>query len=215
MATNFKSQFKIYAKARVCFEAYNRLCCGMPSFEGEIVLERYSEVLGLPVLCLESGKKIGSVKDLIFNPKLRRVTAVLVDLKQHGIGKKAIQYNDILSFGKDAVVVADTSCIKSYKKLEDFDECKERKKVAGLKIYSRSGNDYGIVKDVLFDAKTGLIECVEVSDGIINDIYKGRNRIPLFGKVEFSEESIIVDKEAIEEMTNTGGGFINKFSKNK
>lgn len=176
-------------------------------------MERYSEALGLPILCMESGKKIGSIKDLIFNPRLKRITAVLVEAKHHGIGKKVIPFTDILNFGKDALVVNNMECMKNYNKLEDFNECRERKKISGLKIYSKSGVDYGIVKDVLFDSATGFIEGVEVSDGIINDIYKGRNIIPFFGKVEFSEESIIVDREAIEEMSTTGGGFINKFRK--
>ena len=51
---------------------------------------------------------------------------------------------------------------------------------------------------------------MEVSDGLLQDIITGRNILPLFGKVEFGEENILVDKEAVEEMLSNGGGLKKK-----
>jgi len=181
----------------------------------EGILERYSEVLGLPVICVDSGKRIGSVCDLLFFPKYKKVRAILLEQTGCHIGKKAILLEDLLSMGKDAVIINDISCTKKIRDLEANDNLGKKGKLIGLRIYSKSGEDFGTVKDILFDYKTGTIEGLEISNCLVYDIMQGRNIIPLFGKVEFSEENILVDNEAIDEMQNTGGGLIKKLLPNE
>lgn len=178
-------------------------------------MEKYSEVVGLPVLCVDTGKRIGIVKDVIFCPKLKEVKAFLLEQKGLCITKQVILIGDILNLGRDALIVNDCSCIKSLKKVEAAEGMRYRGIVKGLRIYSRSGQDLGVVMDVLFDHKTGLIEGVELSDGLLQDLVQGRNILPLFGKVEFGEENIVVDSEAVEEMSGTGGGLRNLLMKNE
>ncbi len=173
-------------------------------------MERYSEVVGLPVICVDNGKKVGIVKDVIFCPKSKEVKALLLERKGCQIRKKAVAFDNILSLGKDAVIVNDCSCARDLKELERSEILKDKGNIKGLRIYSKSGEDIGVVKDILFDYKSGIIEGVEVSDSLIQDIIQGRNILPLCGKVEFSEENILVDKEAVEEMMNTGGGLKKK-----
>ncbi len=173
-------------------------------------MERYSEVVGLPVICVDNGKKIGIVNDVIFCPRTKEVKAFLLERKGCQVRKKAIVIKDVLSLGKDALIVNDCSCTKNLRELEKSEYLKDNGKLKGLRIYSKAGEDLGVVKDILFDYKSGIIEGVEISDSLFQDIVQGRNILPLFGKVEFSEENILVDKEAVEEMTNTGGGLKKK-----
>jgi uncharacterized protein YrrD len=174
---------------------------------GEIVLERYSEVIGLPVICVEDGKRLGIIKDVLFKLDSRSVDAFLLERKGCEVAKKVVLLKDVVSLGKDAMIINDCTCVKKVKKEEYRSRFKERRSLHGMKVYSKKGRDFGVVKDVLFDYKTGSIEGVEVSDGLLQDIYSGRNILPLFGKVEFSSENILVDNEAVEEMMDTGGGI--------
>ena len=173
-------------------------------------MEKYSEIVGLPVICIENGKKLGNIKDLIFCPKTKEVKAFLLETKGYRISKMIILMKDILNLGKDAIIVNEAACLKSLKEVEKSDALKGRGEIKGLRIYSRSGEDLGIVKDILFDNHTGIIEGVEISDGLFQDLMQGRNVLPLFGKVEFGDENILVDREAIEEMSHTGGGLKKK-----
>lgn len=170
-------------------------------------LEKYSEVIGLPVICVENGKKIGIIKDVLFSTKFREVKGFQLERKGYQIRKKVILLKDVLNLGKDALIVNECNCPKFLSKVEKEYELKDNEKIKGLKVYSRSGEDLGIVNDVLFDYKNGLIEGIEVSDGFFQDIVLGRKVVPLFGKVEFSSENILIDKEAFDEMTTTGGGL--------
>lgn len=173
-------------------------------------MEKYSEVIGLPVICIENGKKLGVIEDMIFCPKLKQIQALLLERKGYQIRKKVLLMKDIHRMGKDAVVVKDCTCLTDMKKAEAEKEIKDKGNVLGLRIYTKTGEDIGVVKDVLFDYQTGTIEGVELSDGLFQDIIQGRNILPLFGKVEFGEENILVDREAVEEILTNGGGLRKK-----
>lgn len=173
-------------------------------------MEKYSEVLGLPVICVEDGKRMGIIKDILFCPKDKKVLAFLLERKGCKVLKRIILLKDILNLGKDAMIINDASCAKELRKMKKDIEFRDWGRMKGLNVYTKAGEDFGVVQDIMFDYKTGTIEGVEVSDGLLQDIVQGRNILPLFGKVEFSEENVIVDKEAVEEMMGTGGGLKKK-----
>ena len=172
-----------------------------------------SEVIGLPVICTDDGKKIGVVEDLIFTPMKKEVKALLLERTGYEICKKVVLMKDIAYLGKDAVMVNSKSCKTEMRKAASNGALEDKGEIRGLTVYSKSGEDLGEVKDVLFDCKTGVVEGVEVTGGLFQDIMQGRKILPLFGKVEFSEESVLVDREAVDEMVATGGGIKKKLLK--
>lgn len=178
-------------------------------------MKRYSQMLGLPVICAADGKKLGIIKDLIFSPKEKRVVAFLIERRNSDIRKRVIFASDVLNLGSGALVVNDVKDIRELRKVQDEPELKDKGDILGLRIYTKSGEDLGIAKDVLFDLEHGKIDGIEISDGLFQDIIKGRNVLPLIGKVEFGEENILVDSEAVEEMMETGGGIKNIIEGNK
>lgn len=173
-------------------------------------LLKCSQVIGLPVICVDSGKRAGIIKDVLFCPDERLVKGFLLERKGFELDQRILLMKDVLSLGNDAVIVSHHTCILPSRKHELTDELKGRREVRGLRIYARPGVDLGIVADVMFDGRTGRIEGVEASNGILQDIVEGRSIIPLIGKVEFGSEIVLVDREALEEMTNTHGGIKRK-----
>ena len=170
-------------------------------------MEKYSEVIGLPVICAGNGKSLGTVKDIIFCPGTREVKALLLERKGLQVNNRVILIKDVSSFGKDAIMVENCSCAVEMKKAGRNGALGAKGQVRGLKVYTKTGDNLGTVEDVLFDYNTGLIEGLEISDGLMQDLIQGRKVIPLIGKVEFGSENIIVDKDAVEEMVSTGGGL--------
>lgn len=170
-------------------------------------MEKYSEVVGLPVICAVDGKKVGVVKDMFFCPKERSVIAFLLDRKGWEVRKKLILAKDVLKLGTDALIINDAKAVKEFGNVKHHPEFRSKGDLLGLKIYTKKGEDLGVVKDVLFDFEKGTLDGVEVSDGLLHDIVEGRNVLPLFGKVEFGEENILVDSEAVEEMFESGRGL--------
>lgn len=174
------------------------------------MLQKYSEVLNLPVICSSNGKKAGVIKDIIFSPGNREVRAFLLEHRGFEIKKRVIRLKNVVSLGYDAAIIDNPGCIEAHGKASFSSEFKDEGSILGLRIFTRGGSELGIVKDVIFDLQTGRIEGFEISDGLLQDIIQGRRLLPLFGKVEFGEENVLVDKEAVEEMENTGGGIKNR-----
>lgn len=177
-------------------------------------MEKYSEVLGLPVICVENGKKVGVVKNIIFCPKKKKLLAFLLECKSYEFSKKIILTEDIINIGKDAVIIDEENTLKALRKVKNSDEFIDEGEMLGLRVYSKNGEYMGVVKDVLFDYKNNSIEGVELSDGLLQDIVKGRNILPFIGKVEFGEDIILVDRDAVEEIMETGGGLKNIINDN-
>ncbi len=180
-------------------------------FQGEIGLLRYSEVIGKPVLHAGSGAVVGAVKDIVFCPGLKRIKAFLLERKGLKAGSRTVPMENVLHLGKDAVVIDSLEEPASLKGAGQPKEPMGSARIKGLKIYTRSGQDLGVVNDILIDEKTGAIEGVEVSDGLFQDLLQGRSILPLFGKVEFGQENILVDKEAADELISNGGGLKERF----
>lgn len=193
----------------------------------DLQLFKYSETVGLPIVCADNGKKAGVIKDIIFNPAEREVKAFLLDRRGLELSKKQVLFKNVQGLGKDALIINNESVLQDYSskskgdnavkskqkfidKQRDIDRQKVRDdegKLIGLHVFEKSGNEIGIVADVEFDTGTGRIESVELSDGLLQDIVQGRRRMPLFGKVEFGDDNMLVEKEAVEEMVNNGRGI--------
>lgn len=176
-------------------------------------MHRYSEVLNLPVLCADSGKKAGVIKDIIFGLESKKVKALLLEQSGISLKKKVIFLDELLSLGSDAAVVNNRSCVSEMDRMAYSEAFRDEGTLLGLKVFSKAGGELGTVKDVMFDWQTGKIESFEVSDGMLQDVMKGRKLVPLFGKVELGEEFAIVGSEAVEEMEETGGGIRNRLLK--
>lgn len=177
-------------------------------------MNKYSEVVGLPIICIDNGKLIGLVRNIVFNFKSRAVEAFIFEKTGLVNSRKVLLLKDVIRLGKDAVVIENENCTIPWKEAGKSLSLKNENILTGFRVFSRSGKEMGVVKDILFDCKTGLIEGVELSDSLFIDLINGRNILPLLGKVEFGEDIILVDNEAVEEMTNTGGGIRNKFFNN-
>ncbi|PYG87321.1 uncharacterized protein YrrD [Ruminiclostridium sufflavum DSM 19573] len=171
------------------------------------MIKKYSNVLGLPVISAKDGVKIGTLKDVAFCRDNMGVAGFILEKDSHNLKGNVVLLEDVLSLGNDALIVDDADRLLKYRKFRKFPEMKERMQLQGFKIYTHSGNDIGIVQDILFDYRTGKVEGVQVSDGLVQDLMMGRNILPFIGRIEIGSDNILVENEAVEEMMNTGGGL--------
>ncbi|HEY5583580.1 MAG TPA: PRC-barrel domain-containing protein [Ruminiclostridium sp.] len=174
------------------------------------MLIKYSDVLGLPIISANDGIKIGTLKDVAFQRDNKGVIAFILEKGSRAVKGNVILLRDVRSIGNDALIIDNPNCLLEYKRFKKTCEMRENIQLRGFKIYTHSGEDIGIVQDIFFDYKTGKVEGVQVSDGLVQDILQGRNILPFFGKVEIGNDNILVENEAVEEMTSTGGGLISR-----
>ncbi len=105
----------------------------------------------------------------------------------------------------NTVKIRDSSCLKRMKGEGIPVEFRLHRSFTGLSVKLIGSGEIGFIKDVLFDYRTGRIECVELGDGIIQDVLEGRRMLPIIGRVEMAKEHMLVSREAVEEIRQAGG----------
>lgn len=171
------------------------------------MLRKYSEVLNLPVICADSGKKAGVVKDILFSAGERQVRALLLEREGVSTKRRLVFLGEVTNLGSDAVIIDSARCVTVMDRAAYKKSFRDEGSLIGLRVFSKAGGEVGIVRDVIFDSRTGRIEGFEISDGLLQDVMNGRKLLPLFGKAELGSEFAVVDSEAVNEMEGTGGGI--------
>jgi len=154
-------------------------------------VERFSEVSGKPVVCVETGEEAGIVEAVVCRRE-NRVSGFLVDIGT--IGKKYgfILIEDVLESDSETVKIFNRECI-----LKNRDKVKAYRKNRGWnglnkKVVTNDGELLGTVKDGVFDTDSGTIAEIELSLGVVEDLRDGRRRFSIGEDTEFSEEIIIL-----------------------
>lgn len=158
------------------------------------------EIMRLSVIDNNTGEKIANIKDIIFSKKKLRILALLVS--DEGIFKdgKIIRYKNIFNLGKDFIAIDKKDIIE---KLKDFPEiekaAKENIEFIGLKVIIKDGEILGYINDIIFNEKNGNLVGFVLTDGILQDIFEGRNIIPCMNNMKIIENTLILDKQFKDE----------------
>jgi uncharacterized protein YrrD len=171
-------------------------------------LKRTRDVIGLPVLCLQTGKQFGNVKDLLFSDDWQ-VEVVLLENRHWFSEATCILWKDIIALGDDAITVDNEEAFSllndSYQAYTSF--VNGNRKVKGMPVVTMNGQHLGIVDDVYLDPIVGKkVLGYELTDGFISDLKEGRKWLPLPDSVTMGEDAIIVPvhcNESLAEMAKS------------
>lgn len=152
-------------------------------------MKRASELCGLPVLDAE-GRQLGTVREVLVSLVRARLVALVVPekvLAEPGL----IPLDGTIVIGSDEVRVPSPNSLlggEEAAKIHKHHLTLDR--VRTLRVMTRSGDKVGNVEDLVLDGAE--IVALELSDGLIQDIFQGRDTIELPGDVKFAESEIIV-----------------------
>lgn len=156
--------------------------------------------IGMPVLEIETGERVGVVADVHFDGNHKAKTFVI---ERTGLlaGKTAIPFGDIKSVGEDAIT------IDSVKEQEDWQlQPGERCLVTGedawvgKELFTEDGSLLGMVADVYIGEESDNIIGYEVSDGLLADLMAGRKWLPFVHTVRVGEQIIVKTDAKLSEL---------------
>ena len=172
------------------------------------MLKRGNDIIGLPVICLKNGNKKGEIKDIFFDSQGMVVTAFLVDEGGLLHSSRIIYYQNISSFGEDAIMIQQNSFVEhvpmNYRNSFQFHT---RHNIVDLEVLTEEGQNIGMVQDLLVDMENGKIVALILTDGLFHDLAEGRPLLPLIHTVSFNELSVIVPTEMKNEVQYHTGGL--------
>ncbi|WP_282936425.1 PRC-barrel domain-containing protein [Paenibacillus sp. RC67] len=156
-------------------------------------MKRARDVIGLPIICVQSGKQVGTAKDLLLGDAWQ-VEAVLLETKHWFATPSCILWKDVIALGEDAITIEHEEVIS---RLDD-EQCYTSlvngdRKLKGMPVLTINGQQLGIVDDVYLDQNRGKkVIGYELTEGFISDLKEGRKWLPLPDSVTVGKDAIIV-----------------------
>lgn len=168
-------------------------------------MKRARDVIGLPVICVQTGKQVGNARDFLLSDSWE-IEALLLETKHWFSEATCIKWKDVIALGADAVTIESDEVIRP---LEEAPEVSKSllsgsHKIKGLPVLTVNGQQLGILEDVYLDPEWGKkVIGYELTEGFISDLKDGRKWLPLPESVTVGEDAIIVPvhcSEALEEI---------------
>lgn len=150
-------------------------------------------LIGLPVMDLVSGKRVGTAKDALVSRDWK-IRGIVLDYKTWFSAVRYVEWRDVVSAGADALVINSKKSVKKWTPDAGIYFLGGGKiRLKGLPLVSVEGIQMGNLEDVYFSEKMEeSIVGLELSDGLLHDLMEGRRIIPVPNGAFRGEEVITV-----------------------
>ncbi len=114
--------------------------------------KRWSDLHGIAIVTIDTGKKVGTLEDFYFEPQTNSVRALYV--KTSVFGHRALMTSSINAIGADAITFADESLLLEEKTHSELAAFPLGRSLLTYKVLSEGGTVVGTIGNVVFDAST-------------------------------------------------------------
>ncbi|KZZ86032.1 MULTISPECIES: PRC-barrel domain-containing protein [Bacillaceae] len=156
-------------------------------------MRTYGTLKGLPVFDARNAACIGKITDLVISTD-GHVSGLILDGK--GLFKKDrfIPLACIDSVGEDGVMVKDPEQLQPAAAAKEDYRFRGNGQLFNKTVYSKTGEQLGLLEDVYFTEQLGTIVAYELTDGFFADLTEGRKKVnPLSEELMVSKDAIVMD----------------------
>lgn len=163
-------------------------------------MRKGSELLGLPIICINDGDKVAEVKEVIYSKNRLRILGFIVKEGNFFREPEIIKFKNVDSIGKDALMIKNIKVIESATTIPEINEqITNKSRLIGEEVISDDGESLGFIQDVIIDEEKGRIFGFVLTEGLIQDIVDGRNILPYINGIKFGKDSVILDSKIKED----------------
>lgn len=167
------------------------------------MLVKGKNVIGLDIISIDEGKKIGSVEDIIYDPEENKVEALLVRSSSLFKDAQVILLENVNTIGKNAVMIQSEQALQ---KSSNVDKniahiAEDNTYLTRTKVVTEQGVVLGTVSDIYFDAFSGKVIELEVSQGTFRNLQSGIKRVKVSDIITIGEDATIVKSYTEESFT--------------
>jgi uncharacterized protein YrrD len=160
-------------------------------------MDKVSEVVGRPVVSVDSGERVGRVVDVLLNAESQQLVGVVLAGGVFG-AEQVLLYSDTQTLGRDAVLARRRSAIL------DTDTWRQKgvevvrsSTLRGRRVLTNAGHELGTVADVYVDGDSGRVEAFEVHGAAFAGLIETRARVPLGDGVTVGADAVLVPEELV------------------
>lgn len=158
-------------------------------------------IIGKKVLSRLDGQRIDSVRDIVISKDHARIVALILDEGGLFSPATAVGFENVVSFGKDAVVITDS---KQVVRVDHFPAVKEimddRDSLVGKKVFTESGDQMGKIEDVYFDESTGNLTALEISGKLVATARNSSAQLTMSDLVSIGPDAVIINMGAVPKL---------------
>lgn len=156
-------------------------------------MRRGKQLIGLPILDLATGRRVSSVRSLLFDPEGGQLLALVLQKSNLLSEAKAVRVSQVHAIGTDAVILQPGEEPGSLSELlQEMPRAVSEEKIAGRPVLTADGRMLGTLADLAIAEDSGRIMQFVLSDGLIQDLIGGYSTMPAPERVVYGEEHIIV-----------------------
>jgi len=167
------------------------------------------KIIGMPVMSRTTGNKLGDVYDLYVDPAQGILMGITVKAPNGKLG--GIDYANIYSFGKDAVMANDESHITLLNDEWVEQHPHAKKHLIGTKVLTEGGNDLGEIGNIYVRLTSPPMVIYEMR-GSMWDSLMGRNMFIYAanaGAISSNAERIIVPNAVVGNAASSLAALVN------
>jgi uncharacterized protein YrrD len=151
-------------------------------------MRRARTIVGLPVISLAEGLRLGEIRDVVFDPDRRRIGGLVITEATWRRDAEIVPIDRVRSFGRDAVTIHSLEGLIKAKTDHDlYQLLTSGVKVDGLLAMTEGGNYLGIMEEIIVGPRGEMI-AYEISAGFAEDLNRGKCLIP-------ADEAVTVGKD--------------------
>jgi uncharacterized protein YrrD len=154
-------------------------------------MRKANELIGKSIVHQASGERLGSVRDLVFEPDASKVAAILVDGGNLFREARVINWGAVASIGDVVMVTGDAPVQRASDAPEVSDELRQDAQISGTAIVSETGERIGTVGDLFID-DAGSVIGYEIKQGFVSDL-GGRKFLSVAQVKTVGKDAIIAD----------------------
>lgn len=175
------------------------------------------QLLGVPVMSLQTGTQIAQTTDVIIDPKNLGIIACYVDGPNLEAQPAVLFTSDIRESGELGFIVDDSSKLMALDGLVRLQELiRQQFQLINLPVVDRRGGKLGKVEDFSFDPSSFTIQQLFVKPPLIQSLTSGSRIVHRSQIIDVTPKLITVGTTEITEPINTSvedspGSFVNPF----
>lgn len=151
---------------------------------------RYKRLLTLKVINRETGEPMGKIVDVVYSDDYKSIAYLIIKNNNLIKNKVPVSYRDINFLNNNQALYLNTNDVIQ-DKLEN--NIKEGFKYIDKEIRTEEGECIGYIKDIIINKEEGTVEGFIITEGVFEDLLKGRNYMPLFDDTSIREDCICIN----------------------
>lgn len=176
-------------------------------------MKKSRKLISMPIVSIEEGLQIGSVRGLIVNSDKMEIAAIVLDKRGWFKEQKIIPYSKVKSIGMDALTIDQSSNVQKPINLPEILKLiKEKANPIGARVITESGTVLGLVDEYNINEETGKIVSLEISGKFLESLFKGKALLSAEHIRKIGVHAIVVKNGAETLLEKIDGGLQETFS---